>query len=211
MAALAFARTSFTQELDGKSNLVPDNVGFDRPLSPGLDLRGVYRRSADDPLGFAGSVRFYKSAIDLMDETQDLLGWTAALGARYRGTLPSAGIGWVAIADLHRVGLPVIQYENKNQKTAEITTLSLWGVRLGAGLLAEIDPVTVELSLAQTLALAPVDTHVGLAAVYPIQPNLSARLGMDLDMMGGTVEVDDTEIDVGYRETVLTLGVTYVP
>ncbi len=212
-AAIALVRHNFHQELRGKSGNVPPDLSFERPVSPGLDLQGTYWLDASGPLGLSAGGRFYKAAIDISGEVQDLVGWTTHLGLRYRGTFSGSEIGWFGIADLQRVGLPVVEYSNPKQSSAEITSLSLWGLRLGGGLHMALDPILVDATLAQTFAFAPVDTRIGLGAAIPVpvQAGLSARLGLDVDFKSGTVEVDKAELDVTEQEMAITIGLTWMP
>jgi hypothetical protein len=207
-AGIAVVKHSYQQLLQGKSSTVPPDVGFDRPGSPGLDLRAVYWTGKDKPLGVAAGIRFYRAAVDLSGQLQDFTAINATAGLRYRGTLSDMDIGWIGMADMQYVTVPVITFTSAKQTKAEITTLGLPGVRLGAGLTKAIKPVLLDAVLAQTFAPSPIDTRIGLGAAYPVKEGLNARLGLDVDLRSGTVQVDQTELEVSETELAITIGIT---
>ena len=139
-------------------------------------------------------------------EEQSYTGWTGTLGARYKGQ--TSGIDWFGLADIQRIGMPVIEYTSAAQSKAEITTLSLFGLRVGAGATKFIAPVVVDALLAQTFAPAPITTRIGLGASYPLKNNLSGRVGVDADLKSGTVVVDKADLNVSDTEVAITIGVS---
>jgi hypothetical protein len=155
----------------------------------------------------AGNIRFYKAAVDLSGQLQDLKAINGTAGLRYRGTLSDMGIGWIGMADIQHITVPVITFTSAKQTAAEITTLGLYGVRIGAGLTKTVEPVLLDAVLAQTFAPSPIDTRIGLGAAYPVKDGLNVRLGLDVDLKGGTVEVDQAELEVSETELAITIGI----
>lgn len=205
-AALALVNHVFEQTLEGTSANVPPDVGFSRPASPGIAIEGVYWKNDSDPLGYAATARMYQATVELTGDEQSYSGWTGTIGARYRGA--TSGINWFGLADLQRIGMPVIEYTDKDQSAAEITTLSLYGVRLGGGITKAISPVVIDALVAQTFALAPTNTRVGVGCTYPLKSTMDARLGIDADLKSGTVEVNKAELSVSETELAITIGIS---
>jgi hypothetical protein len=151
-------------------------------------------------------MRIYKADIELTGSVQSLTSSNIFLGARYRGEL-SSGLGWFGLADLQKLTLPIIQYTSSKQTEAEVTPQSLYGLRIGGGVTKQISTISIDAMLAQSFALTPADTHIGVGASMPVASGLSARLGLGLDLKGGTIESEgDVEIDVSETEMAITAG-----
>jgi hypothetical protein len=206
-AGLAIVNQTFAQELIGKAKTIPPTVGFERAGSPGVDLRARYWASPTQALGYAAGARVYSASVDLTGETQEIMQWSGFLGVRYRGTLQAQGLKWIGLADVHRISLPLVQYKSAAKTKAEITTMAIPGLRLGGGLSGKINVIDWDALVAQTFSPSPVNTRIGLGGAYPIKPGLSGRLGLDLDLKAGTVEVDDAEVELSETEFAITLGI----
>ena len=150
----------------------------------------------------SGQYRFPSAETEPIDaalDPQNAL--SARLGGRYRKAI-AGPLSWQALAHLERGQSGVVLWSDG---APTWTPAPLTGLRLGAGLLLDLDRLWLDLHASESFFPYPTQSNVGLGLEVPLQGPLWLRAGLDAQRRSLRFDAGE-ELIVEERQTVGRLG-----
>jgi len=173
--------------------------------APGLDLR--VRLDINSEVAPDVRARIYTERMGAGESVPWNLEWAALVGASYGQEL-THWFSWKGTGHLHRQTVGAFTYSNEARTELEMTPLSNWGLRLGAGAkFTVLEDGFLELEAAETFGLRPVDHYFGLTGGWKIDDRFTGTLGFDLDVRHLRATLDTGSLEIEDRVQGVRVGV----